>query len=293
MTTLPSPDWSAAANVACLQPGNSTGCPACGAVALRAEWSIADINSREADISLACDSCSAAQQLRVILPPSAPEFFPWERMFTRGELFWEQITRLVQSVQQHERIVPAATWMIHPGWLMAGWSAMAYQWHPTSDAPPILGITCENPAIGRELFQSWIAKYGHHDELEEIRISIVEGEIPGQDPGYSIHICPHPENSLVRATAEGIALNIVPFTLLGQVRRMHPLEGESEGLARFREEFEQHQEYLLAPVERRADGKQWAIPELGIIKRSILFRDVREITPGDIDAVVLRGEVRV
>jgi hypothetical protein len=37
------------------------------------------------------------------------------------------------------------------------------------------------------------------------------------------------------------------------------------------------------------NGKQWAIPELGIIKTTIAFRDVSEIGGDDIDAVVLRG----
>lgn len=291
MTLDPLKNWSAAAEVACSEPGKQVRCPSCRAVTLRAEWSIADINSREADVSLACDSCSVAQQLRIVLPSCVPEFYPWERMFTYGEAFFEQITKLVQSVHQHERILPSATWMIHPGWLMAGWYATSYQWHPTSEAPPILGLTFENPEIGKELFQSWIDKYGHQDELEEIRISLIEGDIPGQDSGYSIHICPDPSNSLVRATAEGIALDMVPFTLLGQVRRMHPVDGESVALLRFKEEFANHQEFMLAPVERRADGKLWVIPELGIIKRMIQFRDISDIHSDDIDSLVFRMQV--
>jgi hypothetical protein len=93
----------------------------------------------------------------------------------------------------------------------------------------------------------------------------------------------------VRATAEGIALDMVPFTLLGQVRRMHPVAGESLSLSRFKTEFEAHQEFMLAPVVRRDDGNLWAIPELGIIKTTIQFRDVSEIGTGDIDEVVLRA----
>lgn len=293
MTAEMQPDWLDDTARYFSHPGQPRKCPACAALSLRVEWNIVDILTREAEVSLVCGACAIAQQLRIVLPPSVPEFCPLERMLSHGEAFFGQIAKLVESVREHEKILPAATWMIHPGWLMAGWSAMAYQWHPTSEAPPVLGLAFENPEVGREIFQCWINRHGHQDELDEIRISCIEGDVPGQDPGYSIHICPDPDNALVRATMEGVVLDMLPFTLLGQVRRFHPLEGESVALSRFKEEFARHQEFLLAPVERRDDGKLWAIPELGIIKTGILFRDISEIQAGDIDSPVLRVPLKL
>jgi len=58
-------------------------------------------------------------------------------------------------------------------------------------------------------------------------------------------------------------------------------------LPRFKEEFAKHKEYLLAPVLKGADGKLWARPELGIIKRQIHFRSIADIKPDDIDAAAL------
>jgi hypothetical protein len=52
-------------------------------------------------------------------------------------------------------------------------------------------------------------------------------------------------------------------------------------LARFQEEFAKHQEFLLAPVTRRADGQLYTDPMLGIIKNVIHFRRLSDITTAD------------
>ena len=283
--------WKAAAKLACSHPNQLTRCPVCGESSLDIRWSIADIQTRDADVTLSCNGCSSSRTVRIVLPATASEFYPFGEILTHGDAFLEQVAKLIHSVQEYKRILRAATWMIHPGWLTAGWSAMAYQWHPTSEAPPVLGLSFDNADVGRQLFQSWIDDYGHHDELDEIRVSIIEGDIPGQDPGYSIHICPDPDNSLVRATAEGIALNMLPFTVLGQFRRMHPIPGVPLSLPQFQEEFERHQEFMLAPVTRREDGRLWAVPKLGIIKSVVHFRNVSQIEPGDLDEVIFRTPV--
>jgi hypothetical protein len=101
----------------------------------------------------------------------------------------------------------------------------------------------------------------------------------------------HPEDFLVRATADAMVVKDIPVSLFGQVRRMHPLPGSPPLLARFKEEFRKHQEFLLAPVTRRNDGQLWIDVELGIIKHAVHFRHVADIGPADIDEVVLRAPI--
>ena len=50
-------------------------------------------------------------------------------------------------------------------------------------------------------------------------------------------------------------------------------------LARFKEEFEKHKEFLLAPTIHRADGNLYMEPMLGIIKNVIFFRQLYRTSP--------------
>lgn len=72
------------------------------------------------------------------------------------------------------------------------------------------------------------------------------------------------------------------------VRLLYPIPGAPPLLPRFKQEFEKHKEFMLAPVIRRDDGKQYMEHSLGIVKNVILFRQLSEITsPDDTDAAAL------
>jgi hypothetical protein len=190
---------------------------------------------------------------------------------------------IATRVRQHAKAMPAAAFATHPLWAKAGWSATTFQWHPTSEAPPIMGLVFDNAEAGREIFREAEGQMNHEDRFEEIRVAIIEGTVPGQEPrpGYSVHICADPEALAGHATFEGFVVDstIVPF--LGQWNRHYPIPGRPSLLARFQEEFAKHQEFLLAPVTRRADGQLYTDPMLGIIKNVIHFRRLSDITTAD------------
>jgi hypothetical protein len=130
----------------------------------------------------------------------------------------------------------------------------------------------------------------HEDRFEEIRVSIIEGAVPGQEqrPGYSVHICADPEALAAHATMDDLVVDpsIVPF--LGQWNRHYPEPGAPPLLARFKDEFEKHGEFLLAPTIRRADGKLYIEHALGIVKNIISFRQLADISaPDDPDVAAL------
>ncbi|MBX7259809.1 MAG: hypothetical protein K1Y02_25870 [Candidatus Hydrogenedentes bacterium] len=191
-----------------------------------------------------------------------------------------EYSKLADRVREYERFLPAAAWMIDPLWQQAEWSATTFRWHPTSDAPPIMGLVFDHADEARKLFQNWVEQNGNRDELEEIRVTIIEGDAivegkgPDEKPGYAVHLCPDPENSMIRATAEGIVLDELPLSLFGQVRCMFPVAGAEPLLPRFRDEFAKHQEYLLAPVTRGEDGQLYVDVECGIIKQTVHFQNL-------------------
>jgi hypothetical protein len=201
----------------------------------------------------------------------------------------EQLAAIGERIRLHARTMPAAAFTTHPKWAEARWSATTFRWHPTGDAPPVMGLVFENAEAGREIFREAERQMNHIDRFEEIRVSIIEGHVAGQEhrPGYSVHISPDPEALAAHATAEDFVVDqkIVPF--LGQWNRHYPVLGNPELLPRFKKEFARHREFLLAPVVLKQDGQIWFESQLGIIKNLIEFRQLTDIGPGDPDAAAL------
>ena len=182
---------------------------------------------------------------------------------------------------------PVSVFTTNPLWAEAKWSSTTFQWHPTSQAPPIMGIVFENAEKGKELFRTFTKSCNHSDRFEELRISIIEGSPEGQRFGYSVHIGPEMEMLQAMATAEDIEITNATMPFFGQVNRMYPNPGQPNLLERFKQEYAKHKQFLFAPVVKRADGQFWCEHELGVEKSLITFRELKDIQPEDIDAVAL------
>lgn len=177
-----------------------------------------------------------------------------------------------------------------PRWARAHWSATTFRWHPRSQAPAVMGLVFDNALAGQDLFSGWVAEHGNADPLDEIRVAIIEGDIDGLRPGYTVHLSGDIEGIFARATTEGVVVPD-PLPWMSRVNRMHPVPGSPPMLARFKEEFTKHGEYLLAPVTRRVDSQLWFDVELGIVKRKVHFRHVSEIADNDVDSIVKLAEL--
>jgi hypothetical protein len=135
-----------------------------------------------------------------------------------------------------------------------------------------MGLVFADHEKGLELFDTWTNDWGNQDPDESIRIAVIEGDIPGQIPGYSI-----------RLSADS------PDADAGQVQRMHPSPDTEAMFGQFKAQYLQHGEFLLCPVIQKEDGQLWFNANAGIIKRHIEFRNAEDISEGDIDAIVLEA----
>ncbi len=252
-------------------------------------WRLVDPDRQVAAISARCVSCQSQYRLEIRLPDDAPAAFPLDQLPQAVDAIHDQMQAIAEKVRHHAAAMPAAAFVTHPLWAEAGWSATTFQWHPTSEAPPIMGIVFEDAEAGQQIFRDAEAQLNHTDRFEEICVSIIEGDVPGQEhrPGYTVHICPDPESLAAHATVDGLVLDSQVVPMLGQWNRVYPVPGQPPLLPRFKEEYEKHREFLLAPVVRRDDGQLWCVPELGIIKNIVTFRDLADITDDDADAVAL------
>jgi SEFIR domain len=173
-------------------------------------------------------------------------------------------------------------------WDEAKWRSTAVLVYP--DRPPVLGLGFLNEEPARKIFEKWHERYGHSDDFEELRVSIIEGDIEGEAPGYTVHLGADFENTIKRYKSAGLAVNRsnAMFMMIGRMCRMNPAP-TSKNLQVFKDAYRLHKTYLLIPAVQKPDGSAFKpILELGIFKNTVHFRNVDEIhPPHDPDVAVL------
>ena len=147
-----------------------------------------------------------------------------------------------------------------------------------------MGLVFANWATGVNLFRTWPKEFDNTDQYDDLRVVVIEGEIPEQQSGYSIRI------SAAQADWEQVEMN---RPAPSQVQRMHPLPDNPDMLQKFKQEYLKHGEFLLAPVVQQDDDQLYFNVHAGIIKRECVFRDASEIGENDPDAIVFELPAQV
>jgi hypothetical protein len=165
-------------------------------------------------------------------------------------------------------------------WDSAGWQGSAFLHDPSGVQPPGIGFLFENMDAGRRIFSGWLERVGRVDEYDEIRISIIRGEILGLPAGYSVHVSSNPLHSVRRARDKGVTIDVQTAVIVSRVKRMTPNPG-SPHLARFEGDFAKHNRYVLLPVSSNGTPDL----DLSVGKRELHLRRAPEIGADDVDAV--------
>ena len=171
-------------------------------------------------------------------------------------------------------------------WDKATWRGAAFLMDPTGENFPcfLLPFTNEKPA--RKIFSDWRAIYGEEDIDDEIRIALIEGDIPGQESGYSIHITPNIDNVFKRMDSNGFVVDKSILMSISRIQRANPTDNFAM-LNMFKKQYHSHCKYLLAPaVLDEVNGRIKPMTDLGIIKNNIVFRHVDDINDNDIDSAI-------
>jgi hypothetical protein len=171
-------------------------------------------------------------------------------------------------------------------WNAAEWSATFFAHQ--AGKPPVLGLAYKDEASARKIFEGWHKRYGNNDEYEELRVSIIEGPVQGEGPGYSVHIGPDPEAVTKCFKDAGYPVEGGLFVDVSRINRMNP-NPDSKYLEMFKDQYRQFKSYFLAPGALLEDGKSIRpLFELSIYKGRIHFRHVTDIGKNDVDSSVLR-----
>lgn len=117
-------------------------------------------------------------------------------------------------------------------------------------------------------------------------MAIIEGDIEGKLPGYTVHISSDPEHTFKRAEAQGIEVGYDKILIMSRIHRMNP-EPDSPYLANFKAAYSKQGKYLLILVSLVA-GSPNPTPhfDLAIGKTEIHFRRVEDVRKNEADAAI-------
>jgi hypothetical protein len=175
-----------------------------------------------------------------------------------------------------------------PLWDKARWVATAFLWAPGEI--PIMALAFLNKEPAETIFKEWRQRYGKQDMYEELRVALIEGDLPGRAPGYSVHISVNWEKLLERYKRAGFTPTAGDhYMTISRVNRMN-LQPGATNLASFKTSFKEFGAYLLAPATCKRDGSDVNVNfDLAIAKRDLFLRNSEEIGSNDIDRPIFIG----
>jgi len=173
-------------------------------------------------------------------------------------------------------------------WDQAHWVATAFAFPPIEGGIPALAFCFKHERPAMRIFQEWQSEFGNEDTYERVRIAIIEGDIPGEPEGYTVHVGTNPAYLVTQLDrspehdSQGHIATLSRFNRMGTSRMHH-------GLGRFKTTVTALRKYHILPAvyNQEISTEFRPILELAILKREIHFHNVQEIAPSDIDATVI------
>lgn len=173
-------------------------------------------------------------------------------------------------------------------WDKAGWKGVAFLHDYAFKEPSSMGILFTDKEMATKIFQGWEKRLGKEDEFNELRISFVEGDVPGEPFGYYVHINSYPQNIVKRFKSNDVNFNVGVdlMMLVSRIHRMNPSR-DSKNLQEFKDRFNHFKSYSLIPCVLHNGNKIEVIEGLEIIKKDVEFRKYTDIkSRNDLDSVL-------
>lgn len=200
----------------------------------------------------------------------------WERLGTTQKGSVDRSRASSTSEKERRRVMTDIPQVIDiPLWDRASWKGVIVA--TAEDTPPLLALAFKHGDVGKQIFAGLRKLTGEVDARELIRVAIIEGDVPGEAPGYTINISTNPD---AVPSAE-------PYFTVTRFHRMNP-EPESQNLALFKESYAKWRRYRLLGATLSSSGRIDFDFDQAIGKSLLVVRHVSEIVrPNDIDSVIL------
>jgi hypothetical protein len=172
-----------------------------------------------------------------------------------------------------------------PLWDKARWKAVGFGYDPSRI--PFVALVFTDGDAGIKIFNEWREVLGEVDDHDALRIAFIEGAIPGEEPGYTVHIGMNPEGMIQAAKTAGKDPTD-PFLLVSRIHRMPT--PDSAHLAGFKREFVRQGRYLLTAARLSSTGELLLARDANIAKTYAIFKQVADIGPHDVDSAIFARE---
>ena len=153
---------------------------------------------------------------------------------------------------------------------------------------PTLLLPFVNEQYAIKIFEDWIATLGKDDKDENIRIALVEGDVPGEAPGYYVVVGNNIDEAIKRAESSGSSIDDLMILNVSRIIRANPSDNFL-AYKYFKEAYSDFGEYMLMPaILNERTGQIKPLPKYGIHKKQLIYRHISEITENDQDAILLQ-----
>lgn len=182
----------------------------------------------------------------------------------------------------------------HEKWDDAKWrNGVMYLYNEQGGLPPIFTVLFENLPLGQEIFRELINKVGLEDKNERLRLSIIEGDVPNQKPGYFITIGENIDATFKLFEDSSLDKKVEYVALSQRIHRVI-LKNSSENLSKFKEEYKKYGCYYIVPAKQLHDPQKGYSCEVDldykILKRKIEFRNFKDIPSDNDPDSILKSE---
>jgi hypothetical protein len=172
-------------------------------------------------------------------------------------------------------------------WDKAVWRGAAFALDPKNIYPPNLMLPFINKEFAVKIFEDWINIFGKEDKYEELRIAIIEGDIPKEEKGYSIHVSSNWDRIIERCDKEGLNLDETLIMTISRIHRANPTDG-FKMFNLFKTHYQKHKNYSFMPCILNEDTYELKpLFDYAIKKKELIFRDVSDIQKDDQDSIVI------
>ena len=153
---------------------------------------------------------------------------------------------------------------------------------------PALFLPFVNEKYAIKIFEDWIAMIGKDDKDENIRIALVEGDVPGEAPGYYVVVGNNIDEAVKRAESSGLSIDELMILNVSRIIRANPSDN-FRVFNSFKDSYRKYGEYMLMPaVFDECTGHCKPLPQYGIHKKQLIYRHISDITENDQDAILLQ-----
>ena len=173
-------------------------------------------------------------------------------------------------------------------WDKAVWRGAGFMFYHTT--PPVLLLLFKNEKYAVKIFKDWIADIGRKDEKENIRVALVEGDVPGETAGYYVVISNNLDEAVKRAEKSGLSVDEMMILNVSRNIRANPTDN-FQCYNMFKQSYKSNPAFYLMPaIIDETTKKIKPLEDLAILKRKIEFRYINDITENDIDAILLQKD---